>query len=192
MNAWIEYETDGRRQRVQIERRMTIGSDPSNDVHLADPLVSTMHAAIDPYPSGCTVSDLGSKNGTAVNGERIGGPQVLRSNDQIAVGPVMLRYVSDQGPTTPTAVLPSGSAPSLTPRETDVLKVLCGPVLLGDAFTQPATPTEIATRLDISRAAVKQHLRNLYRKFRIPPTDDRRARLAREAIDVGAVTPPRT
>ena len=80
-------------------------------------------------------------------------------------------------------------SPSLTPRERDVLVVLCRPLLARDLFTEPASIREIAADLVVSEAAVKQHLVNLYAKFDVgeAPTH-RRARLANEAIRRGAVT----
>jgi DNA-binding NarL/FixJ family response regulator len=61
-------------------------------------------------------------------------------------------------------------------------------MLQGDVFTEPASIREIATRLTVSDAAVKQHLQHLYDKFRIHEPDRRRARLANEALRTGAVT----
>jgi predicted ArsR family transcriptional regulator len=50
-------------------------------------------------------------------------------------------------------------------------------------FTEPASTRAIADELIITRAAVKQHLTNLYDKFGVPATDsNRRARLANEAL----------
>ena len=48
-----------------------IGSAPDCDVHLNDESVSRLHAKLDVTPSGTWVTDLGSRNGTWVNGVRI-------------------------------------------------------------------------------------------------------------------------
>lgn len=60
--------------------------------------------------------------------------------------------------------------PELTRREREVVIELCRPSVAntGLAFTEPATVREIAERLFVSEAAVKQHLLRLYDKFEIP------------------------
>src|SRR5205085_3985988 len=77
-------------------------------------------------------------------------------------------------------------APPLTPRERDVLVVLCRPLLARDLFTEPASIKEVAADLVVSEAAVKQHLMNLYAKFEVgEDLSHRRTRLANEAIRRG-------
>src|SRR4029077_1553059 len=76
----------------------------------------------------------------------------------------------------------------LTRRERDVLSVLCGPLAHGAAFTEPASVHAIADALDVSEAAVKQHLTHLYDKFGIFEGERRRrVRLANMALSEGAV-----
>src|SRR5215207_5239876 len=83
------------------------------------------------------------------------------------------------------------SLPELTRRERDVLVALCRPVLDQSVFTEPASVREIAGTLVVSEAAVKQHLLHLYDKFGITGTGERRRlRLAKEAINRGAVGLP--
>jgi hypothetical protein len=84
---------------------------------------------------------------------------------------------------------PSGDPPELTRREHDVLVALCRPALEGELFTEPASVREIAAALVVTEAAVKQHLGNLYYKFGIAETGERRrVTLAREAFRRGAIT----
>ncbi len=76
----------------------------------------------------------------------------------------------------------------LTRRARDVLSVLCGPLAHGAAFTEPASVHAIADALDVSEAAVKQHLTHLYDKFGIFEGERRRrVRLANMALSEGAV-----
>src|SRR5947207_66107 len=49
-----------------------LGADPGCDVVLADPSVSARHCMIAPAAHGFTVTDLGSKNGTLLDGARVG------------------------------------------------------------------------------------------------------------------------
>ncbi len=70
----------------------TLGRDLSNRVVLADADVSGHHAVVQRGPDGPTVRDLGSTNGTFVNGEPVHGPVVLRHGDVLGLGPeVQLR-----------------------------------------------------------------------------------------------------
>src|SRR5437660_9817805 len=67
--------------------RTTIGRAPSNDVALGgDRTVSKLHAVVERYGSGFAVRDLGSANGTYVNGERVLGEQRLQPGDEVRVG----------------------------------------------------------------------------------------------------------
>ncbi len=51
---------------------VVIGADPGCDVVVADPAVSGRHCTISPAPTGFAVTDLGSKNGTFLDGTGIG------------------------------------------------------------------------------------------------------------------------
>lgn len=169
--------------------RMTIGKARENGISIdGDPTVSRLHAVLERFEAGWCVSDLGSSNGTFVNGERTWTAQRLRHGDEVRVGHTRLlfRNSADVG-VSHTAV--TDSPPALTPRERDVLLVLCRPLLDRDLFTEPATVKEIAGELVISEAAVKQHLGNLYEKFGVVDTSQhRRSRLANEALRRAAVT----
>jgi len=45
-----------------------IGRAPSNDIVIDDPTVSAQHALMTKSPSGCRLKDMGSTNGTQING----------------------------------------------------------------------------------------------------------------------------
>jgi pSer/pThr/pTyr-binding forkhead associated (FHA) protein len=168
--------------------RVTVGKGTENDVALDDARVSRLHAVLERFAAGWCVTDLGSSNGTYLNGERIWAQQRLRHGDEVRVGATRLlfRNSTDVGH---TATESEADPPVLTPRERDVLVVLCRPLLSRDIFTEPASLKDIATELVVSDAAVKQHLVNLYGKFGIgEEMSHRRTRLANEAIRRGAVT----
>jgi len=169
--------------------RVSIGKGAENDVALAgDRTVSRLHALIERFPAGWCVSDLGSSNGTYLNGERIWTAQPMRDGDEVRVGRTRLLF-RDRDEANRTVTESDEGPPRLTPRERDVLVALCRPLLARDQFTEPASIKEIATGLVVSDAAVKQHLANLFDKFGVVPSDShRRARLANEAIRRGAVT----
>src|SRR6185295_13033850 len=72
-------------QRVRVETQLVVGRVDA-DVTIDDPLVSRRHAVIRPAGNGLEVEDLGSLNGTWVNGERLDGPRALRDGDLVQVG----------------------------------------------------------------------------------------------------------
>ena len=64
---------------------MTMGREPDNDIIVENLLVSGYHARIDPAGREYVLTDLQSKNGTFVNGERVTSTK-LKDGDQILVG----------------------------------------------------------------------------------------------------------
>lgn len=71
---------------------ITIGRRSGNDIALLDLEVSRQHARIDFVSSTYFVSDLGSTNGTRVNGRPVKGRQALRDGDVIELGSQRLRF----------------------------------------------------------------------------------------------------
>ncbi len=79
--------------------RLTIGADPSNDMAITDDgFVSRIHAVLERHPAGWLLRDVGSRNGTYVNAERITVERVLRPGDEIRVGQTTLRLQTEAGP----------------------------------------------------------------------------------------------
>jgi len=71
---------------------LTIGRDPANDVVLDDPNVSRFHAEVRPLEGASEVRDLGSRNGTRVDGEFVSGRAVIRPGAEIGIGPFRLVF----------------------------------------------------------------------------------------------------
>jgi len=71
---------------------LTIGRRSDNDIALLDLEVSRRHARIDYVAPQYYISDLGSTNGTRVNGRPVDGRWPLRSGDIIEVGTTRLRF----------------------------------------------------------------------------------------------------
>ncbi len=190
MAPQIEVISGVRSWRLELQAdRSTVGKAAENDVPLADDATAShLHAVLERFQAGWCVSDLGSSNGTWVNGERIWASRRLRHGDEIRIGQTRLIFRDPLGGAgAPTEV--EAKAPELTTRERDVLLALCRPLLARDMFTEPASTRAIAEELVITQAAVKQHLGNLYDKFGVAADDDhRRARLANEALRRGAVS----
>jgi pSer/pThr/pTyr-binding forkhead associated (FHA) protein len=84
------YLEDGR--RVQIgEDPLVIGRMPECDVPLSDANVSRRHAEVRRQGTGFVVVDLGSTNGTRVNGAQVK-ERLLNNGDEITVGATKLRF----------------------------------------------------------------------------------------------------
>ena len=67
--------------------RITIGRDPMSDIIFKDPEVSRRHVQFARVHDTYQVEDLGSTNGTFVNGERLSGePTILSNGQEIALG----------------------------------------------------------------------------------------------------------
>ena len=80
-------------ERVPIgSRAVTIGRLPDCTITLEDSNVSRRHSEVRASGSGYVVADLGSTNGTKVNGARIQGEHPLRDGDIVSVGSTPLRY----------------------------------------------------------------------------------------------------
>lgn len=69
-----------------------IGKGPRNDIVIADPAVSTSHAVIRLENGGYTITDIGSRNGTSVNGKRIVSTQKLNHGDVVGMGVTKLTF----------------------------------------------------------------------------------------------------
>ena len=84
---------DGSPQRFMVQRdRVTIGRSRQSDIFLSDQWLSRHHAEIRRGPDGFYLVDLGSKNGTLLNGAPLEEQHRLRSGDVITLGEHTLTY----------------------------------------------------------------------------------------------------
>ena len=84
---------DGR--RIPVETSLTLGRGDDNDVTLADERASRSHARIDRDGDAFTITDLGSKHGTELNGELLADEtRPLEMGDSIAIGDQRLRFLA--------------------------------------------------------------------------------------------------
>ena len=81
---------DGRRVEIG-ENALVVGRMPECDVALSDPNVSRRHAEVRRQGTGFVVVDLGSTNGTRVNGAQVK-ERLLNNGDEITVGATKLRF----------------------------------------------------------------------------------------------------
>ena len=102
-------------QRLELEGELVIGRE-GVALTIDDPELSRRHAAVRPVDGGFEVEDLGSLNGTFVNGQRIEGPTKLSGGDTIKLGQNVLELAVAGAPA--TVVSPAftpGPAPATAP-----------------------------------------------------------------------------
>jgi pSer/pThr/pTyr-binding forkhead associated (FHA) protein len=63
-----------------------VGRSPYCSIVLTDPLISRQHVTFRVTAAGLSVQDLGSRNGTSVNGQRLRGTRDLKPGDLVEVG----------------------------------------------------------------------------------------------------------
>jgi pSer/pThr/pTyr-binding forkhead associated (FHA) protein len=173
--------------------RFSLGRNPSNDVSLPwDTEVSRLHAELERIGGEWTISDDGlSRNGTYVNGSRIGGRVRLRDGDVVRVGATTIAYRRPAAAelSSPTNVgVPRVSRDDLPATQRQILVALARPYK-HDEFASPATNGQIAEELHLSVDAVKAHLRMLFQRFGIEelPQNQKRSRLVAETLQSGIV-----
>ena len=75
-----------------------LGRLPECDIQIESNMVSRKHARVFSKGTDFLIEDLGSGNGTFVNGQKVEQAQALKSNDRIKLGPVLFRYEGDAPP----------------------------------------------------------------------------------------------
>ena len=177
--------------------RLTIGKSDDNDLAIADdPTLSRHHALLERVGAAWSVSDLGAKNGTLVNGQRVVGTQVLKHTDELTLGETRILFrdqASAQGDTTKAKDPP----PRLTPAEHEVLVELVRPWGTGErVHAARIGQGDRGTALH-HRSRREERLGRLYDKFGIIDGDNNRrvdwpTRLGRVARSGRAISRPAT
>lgn len=87
---------DGQATPFELNGEMVIGRLPECEIQLPSNMVSRKHAKVYAQGDDFFVEDMGSGNGTFVNGQKINGPHKLKPNDRLKFGPMLMRYESDR------------------------------------------------------------------------------------------------
>ncbi len=95
--AKLVFERDGQtEERLLTDEVTTIGRMPDSNLCLKDDLrVSREHAVIHRAPTAFILTDLGSGNGTYLNGVPLQAPAILQSGDQIRIGHTELTFLME-------------------------------------------------------------------------------------------------
>ena len=154
-----------------------LGREEGLDIVLQDPESSRRHARVIWQGGRYVIEDMGSTNGTFVNGMQITMPQALNPGDSIAIGQTALVFQlsgTDVGSAfyqapqpAPTYTAPPGIAPARSNKSTQYILYGCGCLLLlcicsllavaGWALLDPAS-FENATGIDVSMRVIVPYL----------------------------------
>jgi hypothetical protein len=126
-----------------IKERTTIGRKPHNDIQIDNLAISGEHAVVITILNDSFLEDLGSTNGTFVNGQSVK-KHFLKNGDTIELGKYRLKYVSELPQQTSNAdfektmILRPGAAPKPAPQPA------AAPAASGPAAAPEATPASAA------------------------------------------------
>ncbi len=126
--------------------RMTIGRRPSNDIHIDNLAVSGEHATISTIGRDIFLEDLGSTNGTLVNGRPIT-KHVLQNGDVIELGKYQLKFVSEAPAISAMAQEDFEKTMIIRPSAMQTAKaaaepVAPGPVVVPESVPEPPKPAQ--------------------------------------------------
>jgi pSer/pThr/pTyr-binding forkhead associated (FHA) protein len=108
----LRYGPFGAKEYPLSEHTITVGREPVNDIVLPDPEISRRHARLMYQAGRYVVEDLGSTNGTSVNGRLITEPTVLNAGDVIDFAEFAAFTFEAAGTTSGTVVDPGRRDPS--------------------------------------------------------------------------------
>jgi len=133
-----------------------IGKGPRNDLVIADPAVSTAHAIIKRDGGTYTISDIGSRNGTYVNGDRVAESQKLNHGDVIGIGLSKLTFrignYSETG-AIDTEVVETAAKPNAPPPLTE------------DSLAAAVIAAKLVSQSDVDRVRSQSRGRTFYQSL---------------------------
>ena len=143
MLAIVEGGEAGR--EFPLTGTVLIGRDPEADVVVADSEASGRHASFVLVDGGVVVEDLGSTNGTFVNGRRVSGSQRLAAGDRVQLGNTVLEVRGLAPPAVSAQPLVEGLQP------TRVRQIPTLPVLVLVAGQQAGTELPVGGQVVVGR-----------------------------------------
>lgn len=190
VTAWlIERSGPTTGARHEIRGTVKIGRDPSNEVALSQAEASRQHAAVRELDGRYVVEDLGSKNGTRLNGTPVVGTAELRPGDEILIPGLVLLFATDETLTSIAArpveaspdeasilfnaatgeILVRGVAAKVTAKEHRALELLLGKrggLVAKDEFARGVWPEYEG---GVSDYNIEQLISRLRRKIELDP-----------------------
>lgn len=153
---------------VELSRlRTTIGRSARNDLCVEDPFASRLHAEIRRRGDAFWISDLGSANGTLINGAKLTSQVQLNDRDIIRIGETEIEY-SERADTAPakgrTSILFSDSSYSPTPEAT----IVAGS---RNSAANLLSSVEVANRSQLGKTQITPIPTTLQDKLSVPQDD---------------------
>lgn len=178
MTVLVVVDGDHRRHVELHEVEVVVGRGADCDVVLpGDETLSRRHLTLRSTDRGWTVTDLGSRNGSYVNGRPLEGTRLLGRDDRVLLGQYVLLIRTDEAAELETV---DGSAPTgkrryaelgLSPREVEVVRLVCSGL----------ADQAIADELFVSVKTIHSHLDRIGQKT----GHRRRPELVRFALEHG-------
>lgn len=169
-------------KRIELKRdELTLGRRNTNDIVLKDPLVSRLHAILVRRHGSVLVEDLGSHNGTYVNGERVMFLRQLQHGDLLQMGASRALFEDASLGTDDSTIVDEGAsvAPAaFTQRQLQVLRLVA----------RGLANKEIARRLSVSERTVKAYLSSVFDKLAV----SNRSAAIMTALRLGLIDMPKS
>jgi hypothetical protein len=135
-------------QTIFIEgTEVIIGRETTNEIVISDPEVSRKHVRLQLQGANFVIEDLGSTNGTSVNGQRLVGPYILRPGEMITLGEhthILFEAVTVDPDATIASVKPTPQPYAPQPFSQEAESVYQAPAYSAESYSGqvPAQPEE--------------------------------------------------
>jgi adenylate cyclase len=94
--AKVIFKTpDGKSREVKLKQRNTLGRHPGQDIQILDRVVSKAHAVIECQDNHYFIYDVGSRNGTILNGQLVTRRTELKMGDEVTLGSTSIHFEPD-------------------------------------------------------------------------------------------------
>jgi len=136
---------------IELRSGLVIGRDADADVTLHDQQVSRRHLRVSAEGGTYIVEDLGSSNGTFLNGMEVYGRIRLDPNDELLLGTTVLQVRSDSVGPQASGVLPVPPALAVPPGRPDFVERLVDnapPAQVEESDAEPPQPRALESLVD--------------------------------------------
>ena len=113
MRLTVYFPEDSPTSHDFVDAKLTVGRLGDNDVQLDEGSVSSHHAEIEVGEAGAVLRDLGSTNGTFLNGEQVTGEVAIHEGDEIYFGGVRTLFMEPAAEAAVEMPAPASAAPEL-------------------------------------------------------------------------------
>src|SRR5579871_4486560 len=91
--GWLTIDCEGEHRVVRLDLAVTtIGRNEGNVIDLPDRKLSRFHCEVEKKEDSYVLRDLGSRNGTKINGIRIAAPVTLADGDKVEIGATVIVF----------------------------------------------------------------------------------------------------